>query len=157
MRNKQGRYLADLTPAVILPLITEHRGNLASIARELGVSRSTVQDRVGRSQELQQALVDARESMIDDAITSLHNKVMGGDTVATIFFLKTQGWRRGFAERKQVDVNVSEMEGHTDTDDNVMTLEKWKIQQQKRIAQVEETMSFFEEEDDAIETEYTKS
>lgn len=156
-------YMAHVSVESIAPLIEHHRGNIAAIARQLKVARGTVWDRIKTSPELQAALVDARESMLDDAVTALNDKVLGGDTIALIFFLKTQGWRRGFAERKQLDVSVNEMEGHTANDNDVMTLAKWKEQQQKNIAQVAETMALFDEvyEDDngenTIDAEFTKT
>jgi hypothetical protein len=156
-------YMAHVSVESIAPLIDLHRGNIAAIARQLNVARGTVWDRIKTSPELQAALVDARESMLDDAVASLHNKVLSGDTIALIFFLKTQGWRRGFAERKQLDVSVNEMEGHTAASDDTMTLQKWQAQQQRNIAQVKETMALFDEvyEDDddsiTIDGEITKT
>ena len=85
--------------AEIEPLLTEFSGNLAAVARKLGVSRGTVQNRIAESPTLQVKLQDARETMIDNAEVMLYKKIKDGDTVALIFFLKTQGRRRGYSER----------------------------------------------------------
>ena len=84
------------------PLIDEKRGNVASIARALGVSWGTVWNRIQESQPLQAKLKEARESMIDDAESALYDRALKGDTTALIFFLKTQGKNRGYTERQEV-------------------------------------------------------
>ncbi len=91
------------TVADIEPLIAETKGNVAVIARKLGVSRGTIWNRCTESPTLMQALEDARESMIDNAESMLYKKVLSGeDTTALIFFLKTQGRKRGYVERQEI-------------------------------------------------------
>lgn len=89
-----------VTVADIEPLIQQERGNLASIARILKVSRGTIQNRVAESPTLQKLLEDARESMIDAAENVLYDKVLDGDTASLLFFLKTQGYKRGYKENR---------------------------------------------------------
>ena len=40
-----------------------------------------------------------------DYIESIMEKIKSGDTVSIIFFLKTQGRRRGYSERYQIEGN----------------------------------------------------
>lgn len=94
------------TVADILPLIESNRGNVAGIARHLGVSRGTIWNRCNESPTLMQALTDAREAMIDNAESMLYKKVLEGSTPELIFFLKTQGRRRGYFEKQEIDLNV---------------------------------------------------
>lgn len=82
--------------------IREKRGNLAAAARLLGVSRYTVYKRLEKSQRLQRALSEARETMLDNAETTLYDEALNGNTTALIFFLKTQGKSRGYTERQEV-------------------------------------------------------
>lgn len=79
----------------IEPLIEKYKGNIAAIARHFGVSRKTIYNRIKTSANLEDALADARETMIDNAESALYKKIMDGDTTAIIFFLKTQGKNRG--------------------------------------------------------------
>lgn len=83
----------------IEPLIGEYKGNIAAIARKLGVSRGTIYNRMAESQTLTASMEDARESMIDNAESMLYKQIADGNTTAIIFFLKTQGKRRGYVER----------------------------------------------------------
>jgi hypothetical protein len=92
----------------IEPLVHEYKGNVAAIARKFGVSRGTIWNRVQESSTLRAAFEDARESMIDNAESTLYKEVLDGNMTAIIFFLKTQGRQRGYIERQEVD-NSGEM------------------------------------------------
>lgn len=84
------------------PLIEDMNGNIAAIARKLGVSRNTVYSRIAESATLQRKLKDARETMVDNAESALYRAVLDGNMTAIIFFLKTQGKDRGYTERNEL-------------------------------------------------------
>jgi hypothetical protein len=84
------------------PLIEITRGNVAAIARNLGVNRGTIWNRCNESPTLMAALTDARESMLDNAESMLYKKVLEGSTPELLFFLKTQGRNRGYVERQEL-------------------------------------------------------
>lgn len=90
-----------VTVSDVLPLIESNRGNVAAIARSLGVTRGTIWNRCNESPTLMQALTDAREAMIDNAESMLYKKVLEGSTPELLFFLKTQGRHRGYVERQE--------------------------------------------------------
>lgn len=83
-------------------LLVEKRGNIAATARALGVTRKTVYKRIDKSDKLQEILHDARETMLDNAETTLYDEALNGNTTALIFFLKTQGKSRGYVERQEM-------------------------------------------------------
>ena len=87
--------------ADVEPLVDKLNGNVAAIARKLGVTRSTVYARIKESPTLQKRLEDARQTMLDAAENKLHEAVLGGNLTAIIFFLKTQGKDRGYTERSE--------------------------------------------------------
>lgn len=91
--------MATLTAEAVIAKIRELNGNLAAVARAFRVSRSTVYRFLETHPTVQQALTETRETMLDNAESVLYSKVLAGDTVALIFFLKTQGRRRGYVER----------------------------------------------------------
>jgi molybdate-binding protein len=91
------------------PLLEDNKGNVAAVARKLGVSRTAVYNRINESATLQQVLADARESMLDNAESVLYKKVLEGSTAELIFFLKTQGRNRGYVERQEIDHRMKDV------------------------------------------------
>ena len=84
------------------PLVEKFNGNVAAIARALGVGRQTVWRRCEESPSLMAALASARETMIDNAESTLYREALNGNVTALIFFLKTQGKNRGYVERQEM-------------------------------------------------------
>ena len=89
----------------IEPLVEEKKGNIAAIARALGVSRGTIHNRINESPTLAKALEDARETMIDNAESMLYKRMMDGDITALIFFLKTQAYHRGYGDKSKLELS----------------------------------------------------
>lgn len=83
----------------IEPVLRDTHGNIAAVARQFGVSRGTIWNRIKESPALQAVLKDARESMIDNVESCLYKNALDGDTASIIFFLKTQGKLRGYGEQ----------------------------------------------------------
>jgi hypothetical protein len=92
------------TAKQVAALIEDTKGNVAVIAKRLGVNRSTVWNRCKETPTLMAALEQARESMKDNAESALYKAVLSGNITAMIFFLKTQGKDRGYVERQEVTV-----------------------------------------------------
>ena len=82
--------------------IRDKRGNIAAVARSFGVTRKAIYDRIHKSAKLQATLEESREVMLDNAETELYDQALDGNTTALIFFLKTQGKRRGYVERSEI-------------------------------------------------------
>lgn len=83
-------------------LITQYHGNIAAIARALNVSRGTIYNRMKDDPKLRVAIDDAHEAMVDNMESKLYQAAMDGNLGAIIFWLKTQGKRRGWVERQEV-------------------------------------------------------
>lgn len=91
-----------LKKANVLAAIKTAQGNLAAVARAYGVSRQAVQKFVANDPELTEATNEARETMLDNAESKLYTEAMNGNTAALIFLLKTQGKKRGYIERAEI-------------------------------------------------------
>ena len=100
--KKRGRK-PKLDPELVAAALVALQGNLAGVARQFGVHRSSVQELIGKRKGLQQVLRDTREGMLDNAESSLYRAVLDGRAWAVCFFLKTQGRARGYIERHEVD------------------------------------------------------
>lgn len=83
--------------------IVKADGNLAAAARALGVCRQAVSERVNGSPRLKQLVIDARETLKDDAETALRRGVNKDEAWAVCFTLKTIGKDRGYVERQEVE------------------------------------------------------
>ena len=82
--------------------IHDKRGNVAAVARSFGLSRTQIYRRIQKSIKLQAALVESRETMLDNAETELYDRALDGGTPELLFFLKTQGKSRGYIERNEL-------------------------------------------------------
>ena len=94
--------MADINATTLVTKIQEAKGNVSAVARAFGVSRKTIYNYIERYATAQDALDDARETMLDNAESILYKKVLEGSTPELLFFLKTQGKRRGYVERSEV-------------------------------------------------------
>ena len=83
--------------------IHKYHGNLSACARGLGRSRSWLYLHLESNPKLWDAVHEARETMLDNAESVLYKKVLAGSTPELLFFLKTQGKKRGYIERQQLE------------------------------------------------------
>ena len=89
----------------LLAEIATQQGNLSAVARALGVTRRAVQKRVATNKRLADALEDARETMVDEAVNVLRDKLIAGDLTAAIYVTKTLGKGRGYVETNRTEVS----------------------------------------------------
>lgn len=82
--------------------IMEHKGNVAAVARRLGVTRTSLLRFIQLRPGLAEMLQEAREAMLDDAESALFSAVRNGEAWAVCFILKTKGKARGYTERQEV-------------------------------------------------------
>lgn len=85
----------------VAALIADHHGNVAHIARLMGIDRSNLHRRIGKSERLQQAVYDARQTMVDNAESALHAALIQKEGWAVCFTLKCLGKDRGYIERQE--------------------------------------------------------
>lgn len=90
--------MKKLSADTVISRIDDLKGNVSAVATTLQVSRTTLYKFIAKHPKVKTALDEAREKMIDNVESALYSKALNGDTVAMIFFLKTQGKRRGYIE-----------------------------------------------------------
>lgn len=83
--------------------IRASRGNRYSTAQILNCDWATVNNYITRYPELQKAMDETREKMVDVVENALHNQIDLGNITGIIFFLKTQGKDRGYIERSEIE------------------------------------------------------
>lgn len=96
--------MAKVTDAQLKQAITDADGVLSEVARALGVDRKTVYNRIERSEDLQAAVDQARETLTDVAEYELGKAIRAGNMTAIIFHLKGSptGRKRGYSERVEM-------------------------------------------------------
>lgn len=90
------------TAQQIADALTQSKGFVSVAARNLGCTDNTVRNYIDRYSVCRQAVIDARESMLDIAEGRLYQNVNNNDNTAIIFLLKTQGKSRGYVERTEI-------------------------------------------------------
>jgi hypothetical protein len=97
-------------PALI-DAIKEHRGNVSAIVRAFGTSRGKVTRAIEASPAAKTAMASARETILDQAESVLFDRALAGRTKELLFFLKTQGRRRGYSERNlTLNIDITNMD-----------------------------------------------
>lgn len=79
------------------------------VAAMFGVHRTYIYRYLDKHPNLKATLADTRETMLDNAESSLYKGVLRGEAWAVCFFLKTQGRSRGYTERKDGKVETESM------------------------------------------------
>ncbi len=99
MRNKRP------TNAYIAKVYYKQACNVSQTCKALKISRNTFYEWRNSDKELDEALKEQEESLLDYAEGKLLSAIQDDNLTATIFFLKTKGRKRGYVE--QIDTNVT--------------------------------------------------
>lgn len=81
-------------------------GLVSVAAKQLGMARQSLYERINREPELAAILKDARETVLDIAEGRLLQKVNQGDLGAICFLLKCQGKARGWIEKPESEIHL---------------------------------------------------
>ena len=92
----------ELVAETVIKQIQALSGNVSSVAKFFRMSRQTMHKYINDHPTVQQALEESREKMIDNVESALYSQALAGNTTAMIFFLKTQGKKRGYVERQEI-------------------------------------------------------
>lgn len=84
--------------------IAEHRGNITRVAQAVKLSRQTVYRRIEVSPALQEAMAEARETLIDLVEGGLYDAAVGGNLTAQIAVLNNHpvSRQRGWGQRLEL-------------------------------------------------------
>jgi hypothetical protein len=93
------------TKAELIKSIERHGGIMSHIAREFGLTIRGVQKRVAKDPDLQDAVTQAREQLIDEAEAGLRLAVKERRPWALKLVLTTLGRHRGYTQRVEVETN----------------------------------------------------
>lgn len=96
-KAKQPHPGVPLDKETMLKLIIQEHGNLSRVADMMGTTRGCIRRRCDNDEELKEALIDARERIIDKLEKSCwDDAIENRDTGLRCFLLKTQARHRGY-------------------------------------------------------------
>jgi len=101
-KNGNGKKREE-TAARIIKAIHESNGLLTKAAEKAGVGTTTIYRYVREYPTVNQAALDAKEAMLDFTEGKLYSKIKGGNIIAILFYLKTQGKARGYIEKQEIE------------------------------------------------------
>lgn len=103
----------DYTMAQVADALMRSGGLKYKAAARLRMSPCTMSQYMSRWPELEQVVVDARETMIDKAEDALHSRIKQRHMTAVIFYLKTQAKHRGYIEKQELSGSMDVSVTHT--------------------------------------------
>lgn len=101
MPNKSEHLKKNLIEALIKSM-----GVVQQACKSVGVSRTTFYDYYNNDEKFKAAVDDCKEIALDFAESKLLKNIDGGKETSIIFYLKTQGKKRGYIERTEVEATI---------------------------------------------------
>jgi len=80
-------------------------GIVTTACKEVGIDRWTHYDWLKNDEDYKRRVDSIEDIAIEFAESALYKNIQNGDTTATIFFLKTKGRKKGYAERQEIDLH----------------------------------------------------
>lgn len=106
----------QVSDAAILRAIEKYHGIKTSVAKACRISRQALHKRIVDSEEMQKAIEDSKEVVLDGCESMAYKLALAGDTQMLRLILSTKGKSRGFGN----SVNLS---GSVETTGTVTVLE----------------------------------
>jgi len=100
-KNGNGSKKREFTAQKIIESLHKSHGLLTLAAKNAGIGYRTVCRYVEEYPSVAQAVVDAKDEMLDFAEGKLFAQISKNNMTAIIFYLKTQGKARGYIERQE--------------------------------------------------------
>ena len=98
---------------LMLKTLVKTMGVVTSACNACNLSRTQFYEWMDEDEEFKRAVTDVKEQAIDFAESKLFEQIQDKNVVATIFYLKTQGKKRGYVERTEhEEVNRDPIEVH---------------------------------------------
>jgi len=87
----------------MLEALEKNLGIVTTACKNVGINRTTHYAWMEQDPHYAAAVSDIKEVAIDVVESELHKQIKEGSTTATIFFLKTQGKKRGYVEKQEIE------------------------------------------------------
>lgn len=81
-------------------------GNVSEVCKQMNISRQTFYNYYNNDLEFKAQIDDIKNIALDFVESKLIGKIKDGDIVAILFYLKTQGKKRGYVERQETELTI---------------------------------------------------
>ena len=92
----------DTRKKAMIEALERSLGVVTSACKSVGISRETHYRWTREDDQYKKRVLELENVALDYAETQLHKQIKGGNTSATIFYLKTKGKNRGYVERTEI-------------------------------------------------------
>ena len=93
---------SDTIKKKLIQALEKSLGVVTTACKNVGIHRSTYYEYYNNDNQFKEQVDDIQNVAIDFAESHLHQQIKGGNTSATIFYLKTKGKNRGYVERQEI-------------------------------------------------------
>ena len=87
----------------VIDALEQSLGVVTQALKKLNIHRSTFYRWMQEEEEFANQVAEIQDITLDFAETQLLKQIQGGNTSATIFYLKTKGKGRGYIERQEFE------------------------------------------------------
>tara|TARA_R100000329_G_scaffold35345_2_gene33221 strand:+ start:5577 stop:5954 length:378 start_codon:yes stop_codon:yes gene_type:complete len=92
------------TKKALLDALEKSLGVVTTACKKVGVGRTTYYEWYNNDPEFKDKVDELKNVALDFAESQLHKQIQSNSTAATIFYLKTQGKKRGYIEKQEIDL-----------------------------------------------------
>ena len=93
----------DTHKKAMLEALTKSLGIVTSACKSVGINRDTHYEWLKNDEQYKAEVESLKDVALDFAESQLHKKMQSGSDTAIIFFLKTQGKKRGYIEKQEIE------------------------------------------------------
>ena len=93
---------SDTKKRTLLDALERSLGVVTTACKQANIARSTYYEWMQKDSAFRREVEDIQEIAVDFAESQLHKQIRGGNTSATIFYLKTKGRARGYQEHQSI-------------------------------------------------------
>jgi hypothetical protein len=87
----------------VLTALEQSLGVVTQALKKINIHRSTFYRWLQEDEEFAKEVAEVQDITLDFAEAQLLKQIQGGNTTATIFYLKTKGKERGYIERQELE------------------------------------------------------
>jgi len=90
----------------LLEALEKSLGVVTTACKIVDCNRSTFYKYYNNDSNFRESVDELQNMTLDFAESQLHKQIKKGNTTATIFYLKTKGKKRGYIERREVEMTA---------------------------------------------------